>query len=302
MLKTVIIIFGMFIYSIACNNLIGSEITYPVDFKQDNLKDDPELKSLEWNRYSNNNFVVLSIDNKQGILLSDRIELYNYWCTSRWGFPKTKFSKECRVFCVPNHSLLKKLFGLDNSKIEVRKKDGELEISVIWMVLNNDGFSEITGLLTMASFAEFDEQNGFATPWWFVNSAGIMNSSMGDIEKTMRAASLNKVFFSCEEVFKTSYDDYQSFSADKKKEFDECSLVLCLFLRKEFGEVKLHGFLKIVEKNSAESALQAVYGFKNLKEFEDKHTLYRNDLFREINMNKVPDIYYEIVSPKWRTK
>src|SRR5580698_5192926 len=71
---------------------------------------DPDLKGLQWNRYVAGNFTIMSINDAQGKWLAENIEKIKAWCITRWGFPDFKFSKECRVMCVPSHQLMKKLF------------------------------------------------------------------------------------------------------------------------------------------------------------------------------------------------
>ena len=79
---------------------------------------DPEIKSLEWNRYVTKNFTILSIDNQKGKQLAETIDSLKSLSLTKWGFPDVKFTKECRVFCVPNYNLLKKLFNLNASKVQ----------------------------------------------------------------------------------------------------------------------------------------------------------------------------------------
>src|SRR4051812_26115945 len=74
---------------------------------------DADLKNLAWNRYTTENFAILSIDDEQGRWLAHNIEHIKKWCLTRWGFPENSrhlFTKECRVFCVPDKILMKKLF------------------------------------------------------------------------------------------------------------------------------------------------------------------------------------------------
>ena len=122
---------------------------------------DPELRSLEWNRYVNKNFVILSIEDSQGLWLCKNAPKLNEWCVSRWGFTPKDLSKECRMFCVPNNSLLKKLFGLDSPKVEIRKdKDGKTEIMAMWFVLDETRTTSfLPQSLTRIGFSDFSEQN-----------------------------------------------------------------------------------------------------------------------------------------------
>ena len=132
------IIFLTFFLIINSSYLIADDLMLPSDAPITTAEtSDPELRSLEWNRYVNKNFVILSIEDSQGLWLCKNAPKLNEWCVSRWGFTPKDLSKECRMFCVPNSSLLKKLFGLDSPKVEIRKdKDGKTEIMAMWFVLD----------------------------------------------------------------------------------------------------------------------------------------------------------------------
>lgn len=287
-----------------CPQLIADELTFPTgypDVSNTTSEIDSELSSLQWNRYVNEKFVILSIDNKQGVWLNKNIKLINSWCLNRWGFNPVSFSKECRIFCVPNKELLKKLFGLDESRVEVRKKDGSIEISVIWVSLDGNPFSCMSSLLTRASFSEFEEQN-FILPWWFIRSSEILNSSLSVIKSDLSSLAIQEKnsLLNCKKMFETSFEDYNKMDGIQKSEFDKQALYLCLMLRKELGQVKLLTFLKVLEKNKLDSSLNFVYGYSGIKEFEDKYILYCKDLFNAINSEKVPDSYFEILSAERR--
>ena len=50
-----------------------------------------DFQDLVWNRYTTENFTILSIENKQGKWLSYNIENIKSWCVKRWGLPNIKF-------------------------------------------------------------------------------------------------------------------------------------------------------------------------------------------------------------------
>ena len=54
---------------------------------------------------------------------------------------------------------------------------------------------------------------------------------------------------SAEQVFSTTDDEYNKQTNENKNLFDQQSACLCLMLRKEFGEVKLQGFLRLQEES-----------------------------------------------------
>lgn len=288
-------IFLFLFLSLFTVGLYGYEVTLPQNTTTEIDPEDEEIKSLVWNRFVNKNFVILSIDEKQGLWLNKNIDSINHWCTNRWGLPGVEFSKECRIFCVPNKSLLKKLFGIDDSRVEVRKKDGEIEIIAMWLVLEETSPSLVTPYLTRASFAEFGEQKGKYMPWWFARSAEILSSPNLSIRNTLNGIiNVDKSNLNCSSVFNLTFEDYQKLSKEEKDLFDQKCLVLCLMLRKELGEVKLHSLLRLENKENIEKTLNIVYGYKDIKEFDAKFLLFWEDLTKAVSAKKIPDSYIQI--------
>ena len=71
---------------------------------------------------------------------------------------------------------------------------------------------------------------------------------------------------------------------------------LCLMLRKEFGEVKLQGFLRLQSKNKPETVLGMIYGFKSYSQFDRQYVRYMKDLCADLADDHTPDSYLEIKS------
>lgn len=245
---------------------------------------DADLKNLEWNRYTTDNFTILSIDNSQGKWLSDNIDTIKSWCLARWGFPDSKFTKECRVFCVPNRTLLKKLFGLDQPKIEIRK-----DLTAIWMVLDDKPAKVIPNLVTPIALSEFESKNNAKIGWWFKRGASILSSPVAEIRQSLAAPSV----LSSEKLFTMTEEDYNKESAENKKAFDQGSAYLCLMLRKEFGEAKMQGFLRMSSRNSPQGVLKVIYGFSGYSHFDKQFGRFVKDLSGDL-LNNTPDSYLEI--------
>ena len=186
------------------------------------------------------------------------------------------------------------MFGIDSSKVEVRRKDGDIEISVLWLVLEEKKPSQVAPYLARASFAEFEHQ-GLIVPWWFIRSAEILSSSGNEIKTILNGVtSFDNKKLNCEAVFNTKLEEYQKLSDEDKKLFDQKCLVLCLMLRKELGEVKLQGLLTLENKNKIEKVLNFVYGYSSIQEFEKKFSLFCNDLSRAVVKKEIPDSYLQI--------
>jgi len=258
---------------------------------------DPALKDLAWNRYTTKNFVVMSIDNAQGKWMSENLENIKIWCLERWGFPDFQFTKECRVFCVPNKVLFKKLFNLDESKVEVRRNNGVIEITAMWLVLDDKPARVIPRELTKICFAEFEQKHNVTIPFFARNGMGLLNNSLPDIRSNIsllgNVVQRDQPIFVSEKMFSMTEDEYDKSTAENKKVFDCQSVALCLLLRKEFGEAKMQGFLRMANKNSPKDVLYVVYGFSSYAQFDQSYLRYMKDLSRDIQQ-RTPDSYLEI--------
>jgi hypothetical protein len=300
------ITFLIFCFIVSSSFLFADDLIFPADVPVTTAEtSDPELRSLEWNRYVNKNFVILSIDDSQGLWLCKNVPNLNEWCVSRWGFTPKKLSKECRIFCVPNNSLLKKLFGLDSPKVEIRKdKDGKTEIMAMWFVLDETRTTPfLPQSLTRVGFSDFSEQSSYVIPFWFLRSAELINSSSKSSFKN--AAEVfekneykNVSLLSCKELLSTDIKGYQAMPSSKKDCFDSQSIVLCMMLRKEFGESKLHYFLSLLQSKDLSLALKDSYGYENLEDFEKKYLMYYRDFSKDLFQDKVPNSYFEVKSVK----
>jgi hypothetical protein len=255
--------------------------------------DDSELKNLEWNRYVTKNFTIVSINNEQGARLSESIESLKSEALKNWGLRDVKFAKECRVFCVPNSSLLKKLFNLTSPKVQLRK-----DLNVIWLVLDEDFHRSVSPYITQVAFAEYENDNGCVLPMWFKRGAFRINGSPEDTREALRlfnaTARKEQITFSAEQMFLFTEDEYNKQNSDNRTVFDSESLCLCLMLRKEFGEAKLQGFLKLQNRNKPESVLKAVYGFSSFVSFDKKFVSYMKDLTADIVDKVTPDSYLTV--------
>lgn len=254
---------------------------------------DPELKNLEWNRYAVDNFTILSIDNAQGKWLSENIDNIRSWCLVRWGFPDSKLTKECRIFCVPNKFLLKKLFSLEQSKVELRSEN-----NVMWLVLDEKPAKTVPPYLTQIALAEFEAKNNISLGWWFKRGACVLNGVVPDIKENVSGLSemikQDQPIFVSEKMFTMTEDDYKKESEVNRNIFDREAVALCIMLRKEFGEAKLQGFLRIGSKNNPQDVLKVVYGFDGYAHFDKQYIRFMRELTTDIVNNKTPDAYLDI--------
>lgn len=262
----------------------------PIEVVQPN---DPELKDLVWNRYVTKNFTILSIDNAQGKKLADTIESYKTSSLTKWGFPDVKFTKECRVFCVPNYSLLKKLFNLNSSKVQFRK-----ELNVIWMVLDGEHEKSALPPITQVALTEYELVHNSSLPLWFKKGCSNLNNSVDDVKKNLKffhdVAKREQFSHTAEQMFLLTEDEFNKQNIDSRKTFENQAVCLTLMFRKEFGEAKLQGFLRLQTKNKPEVVLKLVCGFDGFAQFDKKYVSYMKDLCGDIADDKTPDFYLQV--------
>jgi len=258
---------------------------------------DAELKDLSWNRYTTKNFTILSIDNEKGKWLSENIEGIKASALNRWGFPDVKFSKECRIFAVPNYSLLQKLFNLSASKVQFRK-----ELNAMWIVVDDKPAKSLLPSLTQVALFEYEVAEKTTLPLWFKRGAAALNGAVVDVRQSLKSfydvARKEQFAFTTEQMFQFAEEDFNKQNIDNKRQFDQQAMCLCLLLRKEFGEAKLQGFLRLQSKNKAELVLNVVYGFKDFQQFDKSYVQFMKDLCSDIDDNDCPDDYLEIVAAR----
>jgi len=263
---------------------------------------DPALKDLVWNRYTSKNFVIMSIDNAQGKWMGDNLDNIKTWCVERWGFPDFQFTKECRVFCVPNKVLFKKLFNLEESKVEVRRKGGAIEITAMWLVLDDKPARVVPKQLSKICFAEFEQRHNVILPFFAKNGMALLNGTIPDIRTDIiylgEHIQKDQSIFISEKMFSMTEDEYEKSSVENKRIFDCQSVALCLLLRKEFGEAKMQGFLRMCARNNSKDVLLVIYGFNSYSQFDQSYLRYMKDLYREVFTSKTPDAYLEIKPAK----
>jgi hypothetical protein len=251
-----------------------------------------DFQDLVWNRYTTENFTILSIENKQGRWLYYNIENIKSWCLKRWGLPNVNFEKECRIMVVPNKELLKKLFNISEPRYEARMVDGKLEIVALWLSLDTeeDLVDTVPYFVTICSILEIDQKFNTKSNILLTRGIAELNKSLESIKENIKAAS---VVEGKDIVGALGVDNvkYKKMSQEDLRNFESKSLIVSLMLRKEFGENRFLRFL-FSNKNTKDS-LEVIYNFDS-ESFTKSYARYCNDLASEIKNNKVPDFYIQV--------
>jgi hypothetical protein len=259
---------------------------------------DPELKDLRWNRWTTENFTILAIDNSQGEWLSKHLEEIKSWGLTRWGFPDFKYQAECRVMCVPNKRLMKKLFNIETSMIEPRYKDGRLQMTVLWLVLDDKPRNTVPQYVSEASFYQFETAHNTKLGLFACRGMALLNSPLATVRSQLGLLdgylkNDSKMFFS-KSLMTMTRDTYKKEKAENKKLYDMEAMALCLMLRKEFGEAKMQGFLRISARNGLEAAMKQIYGFNDHEHFDRSFRRFMKDVSSDILRSRTPDGYLDI--------
>jgi hypothetical protein len=251
-----------------------------------------DLQDLVWNRYTTENFTILSIENKQGRWLYYNIENIKNWCLKRWGLPNIRFEKECRIMVVPNKELLKKLFNISESRCEARVIDGKLEIVAVWLSLDSeeDLVNTVPYFVTICSVVEIDHKFNTKSNVLLTRGMAELNKSLVKIKDNLRKASDvdGKDIIALLNIDNTKY---KKISAEDLNKFDSKSLIVSLMLKKEFGETDFLRFL--FSNKNVEDSLGVIYGFDS-DSFTKSYLRYCKDISNEIKDNKVPDFYIQV--------
>ena len=208
--------------------------------------EDPDIKDLTWHRWTTKNFTILSIDKKQGQYLVENVEKIKGWVMKRWGLPDLEFSAECRLLAVPDQELMEKLFRMDKSMVDIRRESGKITMSVGWLLLNDTPSTTVPPAITKICLAEFAQKyNVDIRPWIQCGFAKLDRSpsaikddivALGNLIDKDELIYFSKTLFALEDLSKLNSKDRELFAKE--------SMALCLLLRKEFGQKKLHQFMR----------------------------------------------------------
>lgn len=90
------------------------------------------LEGLVWNKWDTENFVVISLDKGFGLKMRSEAERARSGLAERWRLTPPPGSR-CKLVCVPDALMLKRLFGLSEPKCEVKKSESGGTESAIWI-------------------------------------------------------------------------------------------------------------------------------------------------------------------------
>ncbi len=300
-MKNTILFLFCFFLAIPC--LAGGieKVDLPLEVKEEIRGYIPdEIKGKKWNRWTSKNFVVCSIDNQQAEYLYHHLELVKTWIYSRWGLYDIKFDAECRLICVNDPELYRKMFRLDESSVEVRRNDdGTIDLSVVFLLLDKSPPLTVPIPLTEVCLAEFGQNYNEKFGWWANRGMSLLNGSIAQIKQSILDVKPfldndNPMYFS-QGLTEMTEGGYYALPKEQRRLFDKSAMFLCLLMRKEFGQDKFHWVLsKTTNGANGESALRKVCGFDSYGAFDQVFLRYISDLCSDVSKDATPNSYLQV--------
>lgn len=296
-------------------------VPMPLEVQQELVipADDPDIKDLKWNRWVTRNFVICSIVDTQGEYLQKNLETMKTWMLTRWGLPDVDFPQIkspggdgndsiCRLICVKDPALFNKLFKLNTTRVDLRDKDGKLELIVGFLLLDQAPSKVLPMPITEVCLSLFAQERNIKFGWWTYRGMGLLNSPVGDIRTNLSQVypylSADKTVYFSKGLLSLTEEEWNKVSPDDRKLYDVEAAMLCLMLRKEFGQRKFLWFLKDSQQDS-QNALLRIYGFNDYDAFDVQFKRYMIDLSNGLlklnpRVPETPDSYLSIDNPfRW---
>jgi hypothetical protein len=234
----------------------------------------------------------LSYDQKQGEYLYKNIEKMKTWVFARWGLPNVEFSAECKVACVPTKEMMQEAYRLNHSCSEIQKEGDKIKSTQLFLILDKKPAEVIPVGLTEVCLAELCQRN-IEIGFWGRRGMAILNGTLPQIkgEITPLHKKDKRDLFTSEALFSMTEDEWKILQPKSQLIFDQQAAVVCLLLRKEFGQSK---FLTFLLTDNTEQDLKEVFGFSSQEKFDAAFMRYLSNLSSDIVEGITPDKYLQI--------
>jgi hypothetical protein len=267
-IRRIFVAYAFFAFAIAnlspdCRGDYPSPIPLPAS--SSSPKPPPGMEGLVWNKWDTDHFVVVSLDKSEGLALKSQVEELRASLLKRWGI-EDRVRFKCKLICVPDSKMLKRLFGLSEPKFELlaENKD-ESSSAVIW----------------------FDMERSLLLPYLLADSElsfrelhPLVRLGVPTLERS--PSHVRDVVSSCSE------EDIKNFieSEDQSSEgFRRAAVVACLMVRKELG---IDAFSSV---SRSSDDIHRALGFSSADHFHRTLLRYRKNLSDDIRIGKTPDSY-----------
>jgi len=287
--KSCLIVFLFFVSkeALSQDKVFFETLPAPVGVKKSNS---PSV-DIAWYRWTTMNFSIHSLDKEQGKYLVANIEQMKDWCLERWGLTSSTFSAEARIFCVPDVDSMRKLFNLDHSMAEIREESGKLKISYLWLLLDGNPAEVIPPALTIVALKEFEYKHDVKFGWWIYRGVPALNATIPQIKRNCKYMEKKSKIFLTKKLLALTEEEWKKSNQELKDLYDSEATILCLLIRKEFGQNKMHQMLN-------NPSVVSVLGFDSFDSFDATFYRYSSNLIEDIKLNKTPDSYLQVVMVK----
>lgn len=249
---------------------------------------DENLSKISWNRWTVDEFSIHSIDKTIGVYLYENIKNIKKEALVSWGLPNIDFNHEIRIFCCSSEENLQKLFNINKSSFEFKE---DKNIIYVWLNLNESNLNSFKSLMMSISLIELEHKFKYSFPLWIHRGM----PSLCDIDKTKEyikyVHDADKIG-RANNIIELEQTEYNELKDDSKKLFDISSSLLCLMVRKEFGQ---DNFQKCMLKNVK---VYQQLGFKDVDSFSLKYKYYCRYLIHDYEKNILKEEYLEIKPKK----
>jgi hypothetical protein len=258
-----------------------------------------EFEGLTWNRWTSKNFIVCSLNDTQAQYLHRHLELVKGWTLTRWGIEDIDLSVPCKLICVDGKDLFKKLFSLENTKVEIRRNnDGQISETVIFLLIEGPPSQTVPVPLAEVCIAELAQKNYQNFAPWVYKGMSHLNSTLDQIKnyilRIKPSLDKNEPLFYSKALFELDKEQYKKLTEEQRKNYDSCSVIMCLFIRKEFGQDSYLKFLQKATEDSPEQAVKEILKFESYDNFDKTFKRYMVDLTNDLVAGKTPDTYLQV--------
>jgi len=243
-----------------------------------------EKEKFTWNKWETENFIVLSIDKEHGLEFRKKIESIKDSHFEKWGLKESKLKTKCKIICVRDSEMLKRFFGIESPRAESKRgSSGSISTSAIWIDYKRS--EELPSLVAFICSSESGDK-------WYVQR-GVCLLSLPSERIKSELAQASALNFS--EIFACDSEKWLGFSPEDRAIFDRKSAMVCLMLRREFGQER---FLEFLSSEQDQNAIKTVYGFSDLPRFDETLNRYCRNLSADISRGITPDSYLKVQGAK----
>jgi hypothetical protein len=217
---------------------------------------------LQWNRYTNSNFEILSIDDSKGQYLNENIIPIKSWLITRWGFHNVGFTTKCRLVVTSTDKDFREFFSKDSPQCKVTNNE-----IVIWLSAENPRWntSVITKVMTEVVLQEIENKQNVKLGFWVHRGMPVLNGDLPSVRQNFGNLSIlsqkNIRAYGTKDIVTMTSDLLSKQPPEIAAWYDGQSAALMLMLIKEYGGVSK--FNTFITSPDPEIALKNIYGINS---------------------------------------